>query len=619
MCGILGEYRFDDKEIDDKLFNLKLKSIKHRGPDGNGVWRNNFCALGHVRLSIIDLSDNGAQPMVSSDEDVLSYNGELYNFKHLKNKIDSKVIFKSSSDTEVLFHLLKRTGAKILNDLRGMFAFAFFDSKKEELLLVRDQIGIKPLYYHLNEDRIIFGSEIKTILTDSSYQAGVNNLALKEHLILGFSVGEQTIFDGIKRLEPGHLLKINKNGVKKEKYFDPVDFVSNKTNDDDISVDKHLLNTVDLHSVSDVKLGMMLSGGIDSNLLLKYLDETNNLNTNFKAYNAGIEQKEVLVPESQGALFSERSIAKMMADKFHVELENINILPETFISVEEFIKINEEPICNPSGFLINEICQKARTSGNKVLFSGHGGDELFAGYRRHVAAKIISNLRRFRGVFKFIPFLNKLPNSFFRFFYALKNKNQQFFSLSAIGLQFLNDKSIFIDDFITKKDLKIISDKFQLPVKNSKLSILKKTMLLEFNGYLGAQNLINMDKFSMHNSIEVRVPFLNLDLMKKGFSIKDSKLIQGIENKSILRNLAKSKLPSEVFKQKKSGFGPSLEKLLYSEEVKELLQGKKTKERKIINVDSITPILNTKSLDSSLMMQLLNLAFIEQWFRTFID
>lgn len=192
MCGIIGEYRFDSKQIDKKEFDKKLESIKHRGPDGNGVWSNNSCILGHVRLSIIDLSDTGAQPMVSDQKNVLSFNGEIYNFQTLKEELDKSIIFKGSSDTEVLLNLLEQRDLNVLNRLRGMFAFAYWDASTDELLLVRDQIGIKPLYYHVNEDRIVFSSEIKAILSDKDYQVGVDEEALKEHILLGFSLEDRS-------------------------------------------------------------------------------------------------------------------------------------------------------------------------------------------------------------------------------------------------------------------------------------------------------------------------------------------------------------------------------------------------------------------------------------------
>lgn len=616
MCGIIGEYRFDSKQIDKKEFDKKLESIKHRGPDGNGVWSNNSCMLGHVRLSIIDLSDTGAQPMVSDQKNVLSFNGEIYNFQTLKEELDKSIIFKGSSDTEVLLNLLEQRDLNVLNRLRGMFAFAYWDASTDELLLVRDQIGIKPLYYHVNEDRIVFSSEIKAILSDKDYQVGVDEEALKEHILLGFSLEDRTIFKGIRRLKPGHLLKVTKKGIVEEEYFSMADFVSSSENNRQ-TIDDCLKDSVKIHSISDVKLGMMLSGGVDSNLLLNHLNETNSLDDDFIAYNAGVENKDE-IRENEESLFSERFIAKMMSNKMGIDLVNIDIKPDSFISIEKFVEINEEPVCNPSGFLINEICQRARLSSNKVLFSGHGGDELFAGYRRHVAAKIISDFRGIRWIFKLIPPLSNLPSEFFRLFDAIKNKNRQFFTLSSIGLQGLTKDSIFKEDFITSQDVEKIANRFEQPAKNIKLSILKKTMLLEFNGYLGSQNLINMDKFSMANSIEVRVPFLNLDVIKKGFSIPDKILIQGYKNKSTLRQLARKKLPKEVFKQKKSGFGPSLSKILRSDEVFDLLCSNTTQKRGIINTKGVANILK-EDLSPAHTMQLLNLAFIEQWFRIFID
>lgn len=617
MCGIVGEFRFDNNKVNHDLLKEKVTSIKHRGPDGDGVWFNDFCGLGHVRLSIIDLSSNGAQPMISNAENILSFNGEIYNFKKIKETLKYNENYKSTSDTEVLLNLLDEKGTSDLNDLRGMFAFAYYNTKKEELILVRDQLGIKPLYYHINNNRIVFGSEIKTILVDKEYEKGVNKLALKEHILLGFSLKEHTIFSGINRLEPGSILRITKQGVTKEKYFDMVNYV-NHLEEEKLDINKGIEKSVNLHCVSDVKLGMMLSGGIDSNLLIDYLNSTNNLDDKFIAYNAGLEQDMLNISTDEN-LYSERSIAKMISDKYNIKLREIDVLPESFINLKDFVEINEEPICNPSGFLINEICSKANKSSNKVLFSGHGGDEIFAGYRRHVAAKFLADFKFLKYFFNIFGNRKNISDFWYRIFYTNKSKENKYFGLSAIGMKFIKKEEVLLNNFINDDDIILIKNRFNEPIKKSNLSSLKNTMVLEFFGYLANQNLINMDKFSMKNSIEVRVPFLNLEVIKLGFSKKDSQLIKNYKNKALLRKLAKKKLPKEVFNQKKAGFGPSLNKLLYSDEVKNLLFGGKTKKRGLYDVEKIERQINTEKLSQQSIMQFLNLAIIEQWFRTYID
>ena len=616
MCGIIGEYRFDKKKIDKENFITKLKSIKHRGPDGEGIWFNDNCMLGHVRLAIIDLSDNGAQPMKSFKNSIISYNGEIYNYKELKNRIDNNITLKSNSDTEVLLNLLD-ADFNVLKDLRGMFAFAYFNSKSDELILVRDQLGIKPLYYHVNDNRIIFGSEIRTILLDPEYKTSVNVKALKEHLILGYTLNEQTLFEGIQRLGAGHTLKISRNGIKKEKYFDIVNYTSESFNEK-LNLDRCIKNSINIHTVSDVKLGMMLSGGFDSNLILDYLNFTDNLNNEFIAFNAGLDHKHESLSTLDKALYSERKIAEKIAQEYKIKLQKIEVSSEKFMKIKDFINIIEEPICNPSGFLINEICDIAKNKSNKVLFSGHGGDEIFGGYRRHLAAKFIGSLKGLKLLANLIPKNLVKSNDFHRIISAMKSK-YQFFELSAIGNQSLDEGLINTDNIITNKDINEMAKEFEKPVKGSSLSTLKKMMALEFNGYLSAQNLINMDKFSMANSIEVRVPFLNLEIIKRGFQFSDNELVKMKTNKIPLRKLARKKLPKEIFKLKKSGFGPSLKSLLYSPESIELLTGDITKSRGIINTENVLKKINNNNLSQSEIMQLINFAFIEQWFRTYID
>ena len=616
MCGIIGEFRFDEKKINEQNFEDKLMSIKHRGPDGHGTWSNDICMLGHVRLSIIDLSENGAQPMKSSKGNVISYNGELFNYKDLKSRLDSNILFKGNSDTEVLLNLLE-TDISVLQDLRGMFAFAYYDIEKDELLLVRDQLGIKPIYYHVNENRIVFGSEIRTILLDPEYKISTNQKALKEHLILGYSLNEETLFNGIHRLGAGHTLKISLNKIKKEKYFDILDYVCKPSNKK-VDLNECLEHSMNIHTVSDVKLGMMLSGGFDSNLLLSYLNSGGSLDDDFVAFNAGLDSSPELQRATDKALFSERSIAEKITSDFNVKLEKIPVSTESFIKIKDFINIIEEPVCNPSGFLINEICSKAKNMSNKVLFSGHGGDEIFGGYRRHMAVKFIGSIEGFQWIANLIPKKLIKSNDLYRIISSMKSKNQ-YFQLSAIGLQSLEDEFFISRNFINKKDIDLMAREFEKPIKGYSISPLKKMMALEFNGYLSAQNLINMDKMSMANSIEVRVPFLNLEVIKKGFNFSDGELIQGNKNKIPLRELAKKKLPKEIFKLKKSGFSPSLYDMIVSKEVQDLLIGKKTQKRGILNVNKLKSRFELNKFSNSEMMQLLNFAFIEQWHRNYID
>lgn len=614
MCGIIGEFRFDNKSINKDIFKEKLKSINHRGPDGSGTWFSENIALGHTRLSIIDLTQNGSQPMSLSNGDTITYNGEIYNFKKLKKNLTQNFEFKSTSDTEVLLNLL-REGPNFLNDLRGMFAFAHFSQERKELILVRDQLGIKPLYYHINENRIIFGSEIKTILIDSEYCIDIDHNSLKEHILLGHTIGQKTIFKDIKRLDPGYFLTISTNGVIKKKYFDLLEFLNSE--EDNVLLEDILRNTVSLHSVSDVNLGIMLSGGFDSNLLLHFLHQTGNTNDRFKAYNAGIDNLKDLKHSQDSSLVSERNIAQHMANVFNVELNKVPVSNEKLLSIREFVEINEEPICNPSGILINEICKKAYERGNKVLFSGHGGDEIFGGYRRHVAIQLMSKLGFLGFIIRLIPKSLLKSNDIYRIVSSF-NSSSKFFDLSAIGLQSFDEKCIH-HHILDKKGVEEIRNSYFKPVKEADLSDLKKMMFLEFKGYLSGQNLVNMDKFSMKNSIEVRVPFLNIDVVRKGFKYKDSELVKNGKNKLPLRLMALKLLPKEIFKLKKSGFSPSLKSLVYSEEVFELLTGYSTEKRNIFNVKIISKKLKQRKLSNSELMQLLNLSYIEQWFRIYID
>ena len=617
MCGIVGEFRFDKKGPDLEILKQCIQQLSHRGPDDSGYWINDFCALGHVRLSIIDLSDNAKQPMTSENENTLSFNGEIFNFNHLKKKLPSNIEYKSNSDTEVLLNILDYD-QKMIADLEGMFSFAYFDKDQSELILCRDHLGIKPLYYHVNDDRIVFSSEIKAILNYDGYEFDVNNEALYEHYMLGYSLAEKTLFKNINRLKPGQIIKITKTGIEKRQYFDLIEEVCNKQkHESDFLSD--LNESVINHTISDVKTGIMLSGGFDSNILLHYLKRNKKIVKGFKAFNAGFESSnDKQNNKFDNNLAKERTIAELVTSRLNVDLEKISVESNDFISVEEFIKINEEPICNPSGFLIYEITKKAKNFNNHVLFSGHGGDEILSGYRRHSALNLINKFKLLKYLIRLIPLRFVKSNDLHRVFSYVKNSSS-LFELSAIGKQFYLE-GFFKNDFnLDLNEISRISKEFQAPIKKSRLSVLKNALAIEFYGYLSNQNLINMDKFSMINSVEVRVPFLSVNLVKSAFNLAEENIIKYGNGKLPLKNYAKENFPKSFFKLKKSGFSPSLKNLLYNEEVQELLLGNKTSKRGHINVEKIKRKLNSKNISIADTMQLLNIAFIEQWFRTYYD
>ena len=613
MCGIFGIYNYGVNDVSSRKVKFHLDSLEHRGPDAAGVWTKDNVGLGHARLSIIDLSNNANQPFITPDKKfVITYNGEIYNYKYLKKILKNLYKYSSNSDTELLLQGLALENENFINKLEGMFAFSFYDVAKNEMLIARDSFGIKPLYYHINKNRVIFSSEIKALLLDENVQTEVDYDALKEVFLLGYSLDPKTCFKNIYRLKPGHMMKINQEGMRIKKFWSIDEYLGdNKENSWKNVFDE----SVKMHCISDVSIGSMLSGGLDSNLILQSMKSQNLINSGFKVYNAGSDNLKAKHTHIG------RNLSLRSSKYFGVDLVKIDSGDNNNISFEETVRITEEPISNTANILIDKICKKANSLNQKVLLSGHGGDEIFAGYRRHFIAKNLKLLRKF-GIGKLIMLFNKIYKNdlLFRIGNAAMKKNKYpIFNLLSSGSYFMHGKQS-ITNWISSEDIERISDSLYSNlngVKNE--SYLRQALLLEFSTYLPIQNLMMVDKFSMHNSIELRVPFLYRPLLKAGLNIKENKLVKGLKTKNVIRETSRNILPKFLIDKPKMGFAPLENKLVNSEEIKSLLLGRSTHERGIFSTRKIEDIYFKKNqiLTENEASQLINIASIEQWLRIY--
>lgn len=617
MCGIVGTLRFDQREVDASTLAQQVRSLHHRGPDGNGMWIKDFAGLGHTRLAILDLSANGAQPMVSADHRyVLVYNGEIYNFQDLRKSLQGRHTFRSTSDTEVLLYGLIHYGSAWLEKLEGMFAFAFYDAHSRKLLLARDPFGMKPLYYHVNKNRIAFASEIKPLFFDSETPREPNHAALRQHLLFGYAVDPATAFKDIYRLEPGTFLEIDADGsMRRAEYWHVEELLSLECGE----IPNSLRESVRLHCVSDVPNGLFLSGGIDSSLLLACCDKEGCLDQGFRAYNVGLDPNDKLTDAGQKL---ERSIAAKTCEHYGVDLVKIHPMESSAPSIRELISTVEEPINNPSNSLIDLVCVSARARGTIVLLSGHGGDELFAGYRRHVWARYLSWFR--------IPGAAQLGRLIA---YSSRNTLVQrmaasignrgvhpLISIAAVGWDLIAKYNIAPEWFGREAMDEAAAPLAVMLDRWSNLSMLKQMMLLDIKTYLAAQNLINMDKCSMHRSVEVRLPFLWRRLAARGLQTPDRLLISRFQNKACLRAVASGMLPEFITKAPKMGFGPPEDLVVRSPEGQELLLGSRSGKRGLVSGRAIATLVSRVCPGAAhLAVQLYGLMAIEQWFRCFID
>lgn len=380
MCGIAGIFNVNKHSYENIDAHLRVMNTlqKHRGPDGNGTWShcNSHVGFAHCRLSIIDL-DVGAQPMTTQSGNWITYNGEIYNYIELRNELKNSFAFKTNSDTEVILAAYEKWGPSCLNHLRGMFAFAIWDEKKNKLFCARDRFGIKPLYYLIRNNTFYFASEIKTLLPFiDSIDTDLG--ALREYLTFQFTIGENTLFKGIKQLLPGYSLIADRNGLEIEKYWE-VYYEINWDKDEEYfinKVDSLMRESVKLHMRSDVPVGAYVSGGLDSSIVASLASQSSN-NDTFFSFTGKF---------TYGKDYDESRYARMLAEKNSMRLFEIDIKVNDFIeNIEKIIYHLDTPVAGPGSFpqfMVSRLAAESR----KVVLGGQGGDEIFGGYVRYLLA-----------------------------------------------------------------------------------------------------------------------------------------------------------------------------------------------------------------------------------------
>jgi asparagine synthase (glutamine-hydrolysing) len=617
MCGITGVIRFDAQPVDQMLLRRQTALLMHRGPDDEGTWAGGSVGLGFRRLAIIDLSPGGRQPMVTVDgSHVIIYNGELYNTPELRSALGART-YRGHSDTEVLLYAVAEKGIAALAKLEGIFAFALYDIGAEELWLVRDPFGVKPLYYHRNARRLCFASEITPLLLDPETPRRPNWAAIRQHVLLGYALDPGTAFEGIERVPPGCALRVRPDGsVSLTAYWALEQLLEGPP----VDVGEALAESASRQAIADVPMGIFLSGGLDSSLLLANLAARNAIPSGFRAYNVGLDPQDRVVSSAGRA---ERHLAALTCARYGVPLVRIHPLDPEAPSIAEMVESVEEPICNPSNSLIDLICRRAREDGTTVLLSGHGGDEVFGGYRRHVWARHLPTLRR-AGAGLAAPLVGWLSRDTLvrRMAASLRPPRgiDPLVTLAAMGWDLPQAGVLTANWFPRTAVEEVVAPLQALLARWKDHSPLKQMMLLDLQTYLSAQNLINMDKVSMRRSVEVRVPFLYRPLVAAGLRLPDAALVEGRRNKAVIRHLAAAMLPAEVVAGPKLGFGPPQVQLVAGEEYRELLLGRRTRERGLVNPAAVEGLASRLTPSSeNLAVQLYGLAIIEQWFRSFMD
>jgi len=558
MCGICGKLNFNREEfVDRQLLGLMTSMLYHRGPDGAGVYSSQCIGLGHRRLSIIDLKA-GAQPMCNEDANIwLVYNGEIYNFRELRSELElCGHKFKSATDTEVIIHLYEELGERSVDRLRGMFSYALWDERKKLLLLARDRIGIKPLYYTNTGKSLLFGSEIKSLIADPSVERRVNLRSIDRFLTYHYLPGNETFIEGILKLDPGCYLTCHDGKLSIRRYWDlhfdssvgPQGFPEATEMLGDL-----LSRTVKDHMISDVPVGVLLSGGVDSTGILRYAVE--NANKKLHTFTIGFS----------GAEFAdERPYARLAAQRFGTEHQDITMTAQDFRDfLPKYVLHMEEPICEPPAVALYYVANLAQKSSVKVLLSGEGGDEAFGGYQNYRNLLLLEHLKSFLGPAKrLLAFgLNMLDRSGFRRIgrYAeLVDLPQCEYYLSRTttpnsGLNELKTK-IYSDDFRAMLgELDSTDPTTSLFRRLDGMHLLNRMLYVDTRSWLPDDLLVKADKMTMATSVELRVPLLDFRVLEFAASLPPSFKVRGWQTKRILKSLLAESVPHEILERKKTG------------------------------------------------------------------
>lgn len=574
MCGIVGLVTKKEKENTIKLMNDR---IKHRGPDGDGYFIDGDVALGHRRLSIIDLS-TGDQPMFNEDGSVVTvFNGEIYNYQELKEELIALGHdFKTKSDTEVLVHGYEEWHTDLPKHLRGMFAFAIYDKNKNEVFLARDNFGIKPLYFAKMNDTFMFASEIKAFLDVPDFEKIFNESILETYLEFSFVPTNETFFKGVHRLDAGCSLLYKDGEIKLNKYF-KLDFKEENMSFEDAvkNISDVMKDSVEKHLIADVEVGSFLSSGIDSSYIVSLAKPD-------KTYTVGYENKK----------YDETMYAKDLAEKLGIKNESKIITKEEYLeNISKIMYHLDEPTSDPAAISLYFVAKLA-SKDLKVVLSGEGADEFFGGYNyyreevdykfynklpfciRHAIGKVASIFPEGRGFNFLVRRGEKLENSYI-------GVNRNFSSKMA--------KKVLKNNY----ELEAIHVTKDVYNEFKNYSNIDKMQAIDINFWLMKDILLKADRMTMASSIEGRVPFIDKEVFKVASHLPFDYKVTKENTKVALRAAAKEVIPTEAYKKKKLGFPVPVREWIKEGDFKEEVE-------KTLNSDVANKYFNTKIINKML-------------------
>lgn len=558
MCGIYGILGTPELNVDRSFVDRMGQAMRHRGPDGQGFYSNASLMMGMQRLAIIDVA-GGQQPLFNEDQSVaVVCNGEIYNFRELRKELKSQGhTFATGSDTEVIVHLYEEYGIDCVKRLSGMFAFALWDTRRRRLFIARDRLGIKPLYLARNSDRLIFASELKSILEYPGFPRELNRAAVQEYLALGYVPAPLTILNGVEKLNPGSMLVADENGIQITQYWDAKHDSSGDESETDWikSIRTTVEDAVVSQMVSDVPLGAFLSGGVDSSAVVAFM--ARHSDRPVKTYSIGFDT------DTGGGYYNELPYARKVAEQFKTDHHEIVVKPDVTGLLPELLEHMDEPIAD-AAFITTYLVSKFARQDVTVILSGVGGDELFGGYRRYWSEQLAQMYKRVpQSVRHYVlqPVASIFPS----------DRHSRMLDYFRLAKGFMAGAELPPDDryeqyirVFGKSDLEgifsisgssssnALHDAFSRSCTDDALS---RLIEVDLRTQLPDDLLMLTDRMSMATSLECRVPLLDDRLVELAMKIPSRMKVRGSKLKYGLKEALRGVLPDDIIDRKKRGFG----------------------------------------------------------------
>lgn len=630
MCGIYGKVRFDGRHIDVSRAEQACTAMRHRGPDDHGVYQKGGTCLGHTRLSIIDLSPLGHQPMTNEEGSLwIVFNGEIYNFMELRRELEAKGHrFRSRTDTEVILHLYEELGSGCVERLRGMFAFAIWDEKTRSIFLARDRVGKKPLYYCHRNEFLSFSSEVRPLASDPEIPTDVDSVAIHHYLTFQSVPNPFCAFRAIRKLPPAHWMMVRDGNVEIRRYWQlfyipkfPSHSPGERADLEERLVEK-IRDAVRIRLIADVPLGALLSGGVDSSGVVALMSIASG-DYPVRTFSVGFKEKE----------YDELRFARIVSGMYRTDHKEFILEPNMTDALPVLVEHFGEPFSDPAALPLYFITKIAREYV-KVALCGDGGDESFAGYHRHKLNMLIRRVDRFpswltKRIARWIPASGSSSSKSplwiaKRLFQTLSLppsiRNLRFFGHFDTEMKEVICTREFAEEVAKADTDDLVIERYREADADNLLDAILYT---DIHTYLADTLLPKVDIASMANSLEMRSPLLDHELMEFAARLPADMKIRRFETKHVLKKVFKRFLPPEMLKRPKMGFGVPLDRWFrceWKEMAFDLILSERAIGRGYFREEEIRRILDEHVQGKwNWQYQIYNLLMLELWHRRFTD